>query len=166
MAEQSSASETLWLLDGISDFRIYSEQLISQSRRSIDILTRDLDALVYGTPECVQFLSDFARSSRNTQVRILIKDTKPAVDAGHLLVKLSQRISSKIHTRKMTIEPNNKAMGFMLGDRDKLLYKNDDGLYRGFFNSSAASEIKSLHEEFQYLWQYAEAEPEFQVLHI
>jgi hypothetical protein len=57
-------------------------------------------------------------------------------------------------------------MGFMLGDTDKLLYKNDDALYRGFFNSAAASEIKSLREEFNYLWQYGELEPEFQVLHI
>jgi hypothetical protein len=166
MAEQSSASETLWLLDGISDFRTHSEQLITQSRRSIAILTRDLDALVYATPECVQHLSDFVRSSRNAQVQILIKDTKPAIATGHLLVKLAQRLSSKILVRKMTVEPNNKEMGFMLGDTNKLLYKNDDALHRGFFNSAAASEIKSLREEFNYLWEYGELEPEFQVLHI
>ncbi|MCE3253798.1 MAG: hypothetical protein K0Q67_2818 [Cellvibrio sp.] len=166
MAEQSSASETLWLLDGITDFRSYSEQLIKQSRRSIAILTRDLDALVYGTPECVQQLSDFVRSSRNAQVQILIKDTKPAIETGHLLTKLAQRLSSKILVRKMTQEPNNKEMGFMLGDTDKLLYKNDDALHRGFFNNAAASEIKGLREEFNYLWQYSEPEPEFQSLHI
>lgn len=166
MAEQSSACETLWLLDGITDFRSYSQQLITHSRRSIAILTRDLDAQVYGTPEIVQLLSDFARSSRNAQVQILIKDTKPAIETAHLLVRLAQRLSSKILVRKMTQEPNNKEMGFMLGDTDKLLYKNDDALHRGFFNSAAASEIKSLREEFNYLWQYSEQEPEFQLLHI
>ena len=166
MAEQSSASETLWLLDGITDFRNYSEQLITQSRRSIVILTHDLDALVYGTPQCVQQLSDFVRSSRDTQVQILIKDTKPAIETAHLLLRLAQRLSSKILVRKMTLEPNNKEMGFMVGDTDKLLYKNDDALHRGFFNSAAASEIKSLREEFNYLWQYSELEPEFQLLQI
>jgi hypothetical protein len=166
MAEQSSASETLWLLDGVTDFRTYSEQLITQSRRSIAVLTRDLDALVYATPECVRHLSDFVRSSRNAQVQILIKDTKHAIETGHLLVKLAQRLSSKILVRKMTVEPNNKEMGFMIGDTDKLLYKNDDAVHRGFFNNGAASEIKSLREEFNYLWQYGELEPEFQRLHI
>lgn len=166
MAEQSSASETLWLLDGATDFRTYSEQLVSQSRRSIAILTHDLDTLVYATPEFVQHLTDFVRSSRNAQVQILIKDTKPAIETGHLLVRLAQRLSSKILVRKMTVEPNNKEMGFILGDTDKLLYKNDDALHRGFFNSAAASEIKSLREEFNYLWQYGELEPEFQALHI
>lgn len=166
MAEQSSVSETLWLLNGITDFHSYTEKLITQSRRSIAILTRDLDALVYGTPEFVQQLSDFARSSHNTQVQILVKETKPAIESGHLLVRFAQRLSSKILVRKMTVEPNNKEMGFMLGDTDKLLYKNDDALHRGFFNSSAASEIKSLREEFNYLWQYSEQEPEFQLLNI
>lgn len=166
MAEQSSSTESLWLLDGVTDFRIYCEQLITQSRRSIAILTHNLDALVYGTPECVQYLSDFARSSRNAHIQILVRDTKPAIETGHPLARLAQRLSSKILVRKMTIEPNNKEMGFMLGDTDKLLYKNDDAFHRGFFNSAAASEIKNLREEFNYLWQYAETEPEFQLLHI
>jgi hypothetical protein len=83
-----------------------------------------------------------------------------------MLVRLAQRLSSKILVRKMTVEPNNKEMGFMLGDTDKLLYKNDDAVHQGFFNGAAASEIKSLREEFNYLWQYGELEPEFQLLHI
>lgn len=166
MAEQSSASETLLLLDGVADFRSYCEELITQSRRSIAILTRDLDALVYATPECIQHLSNFVRSSRNAQVQILIKDTKPAIETGHALIRLAQRLSSKLLVRKMTVEPNNKEMGFMLGDTDKLIYKNDDSVHRGFFNSAAASEIKSLRDEFNYLWQYAEPEPEFHPLHI
>ena len=166
MAEQSSTCETLWLLDDITDFRTHSEQLIAQSRRSIAILTHDLDAQIYAAPAFIQHLSNFVRSSSNAQVQILIKDTKPAIETGHLLIRLAQRLSSKILVRKITVEPNNKEMGFMLGDADKLLYKNDDALHRGFFNSAAASEIKSLREEFNYLWQYAELEPEFHVLHI
>jgi hypothetical protein len=166
MAEQSSACKTLWLLDGVADFRSNTELLIAQSHRSIAILTQDLDALVYATPEIVQAVSTFARSSRNAQVQILIKNTKPAIEIGHPLTRLAQRLSSKIMVRKMTIEPNNKEMGFMLGDTNKLVYKNDDALHRGFFNSAAASEVKSLREEFNYLWQYGEPEPEFNLLHI
>jgi hypothetical protein len=166
MAEHSSTCETLWLLDGIADFRTYSEQLVTHSRRSIAILTHDLDALVYATTEFAQCLSDFVRASRNAQVQILIKDTKQALETRHLLIRLAQRLPSKILIRKMTVEPNNKEMSFMLGDTDKLLYKNDDAVHRGFFNSAAAREIKSLREEFNYLWQYGESEPEFNLLNI
>ena len=57
-------------------------------------------------------------------------------------------------------------MGFMLGDTSKLLYKNDESAYRGFYNQAAFPEVKQLQEEFNYLWHYAEAEPEFQRLHL
>lgn len=166
MAEQSGVSNDLWLLDGLEDFRHYALALVQQNRRSLAVLTRDLDALIYGTNEFTEALSTFSRSSRHTQIQILIKDTKPAIESGHQLIRLAQRLSSKIHVRKMTVEPNNKDMAFILGDTDKLLYKNDESVYRGFYNSSAAREVKPLREEFNYLWQYGEPEPEFQLLHI
>jgi CO dehydrogenase/acetyl-CoA synthase gamma subunit (corrinoid Fe-S protein) len=166
MAEQSKVSEQLWLLEGIADFSEHNLAVIKQGRRNIAILTRDLDAPVYGSNEFVQALSDFARSSRNANVQILVKDTKTAIETGHPLVRLAQRLSSKIMIRKMTVEPNNKEMGFLLCDTNKLVYKNDERVYRGFANYAAAREIKPLSEEFNYLWQYGEAELEFQILHI
>ncbi len=166
MAERSKASEDVWLLDGLDDFRNYALQLLQDNRRQLAILTRDLDKDLLGTDEFIHALSAFSRSSRHTQIQILIKDTKPAIETQHGLVRLAQRLSSKIEVRKSTLEPNNKDMAFMLGDTDKLLYKNDDSVYRGFYNSKAASEIKPLREEFNYLWQYAEPEPEFRLLHI
>lgn len=166
MAEQSSAGDHLWLLNGLDDFRTRSLELLHNSSRHIAILTRNADELVYGTSEFVQALSDFSRSSPNVQVQILIKDSKLAIESGHPLIRLAQRLSSKILVRKMTQEPNNKEMGFMLGDASKLLYKNDDSVYRGFYNSAGAREVKQLRDEFNYLWQYAEIEQEFQQLHI
>jgi hypothetical protein len=164
MAEQSSVSTELWLLDGIEDFRSYSIELLHQSNRQIAILSRQLDEQVYATSAYVQALSDFVRSSRHCQVQILVKDTKHAIEAGHPLVRLAQRLSSKVHVRKIIQEPNNKEMGFILGDTAKLLYKNDDSTYRGFYNTAAPREVKQFREEFNYLWQYAEPEPEFQQL--
>ena len=78
MAEQSTASETLWLLDSLADFQGYSLELVKQTNRHIAILSHQLDDLVYGTEDFVQALSNFARSSRHCEVRLLIKDTKPA----------------------------------------------------------------------------------------
>jgi hypothetical protein len=166
MAVQSSVSEHLWLLDTLADFNQHSLQIIQESRRNITMLTRDLDAHLYGTTEFTQALSDFARSSRYSQIQILVKDTKIALESGHPIINLAQRLSSKISVRKMTIEPNNKVMGFLYADTDKLLYKNNEEIYRGFANYTARHEIKSLREEFNYLWQYGESDPEFQRLFI
>lgn len=166
MSEVSSVSNDLFLLDSQQDFQEHALKLLAQTRRSIAILSRDLDEPIYGTKEFVQAISNFARSSRYAQIQILVKDTKPLVESGHNLAKLHQRLSSKILLRKLTLEPQNTDMGFLLCDTDALLYKNDEATYKGFANFNAAVEVKRLRETFDYIWQYGEPEPELQTLHI
>ena len=166
MSEVSSASPDLFLLDGLIDFQEHSVKLVAQARRAISILSHNLDAPIYADDAFVDVLSSFVRSSRNAQVQILVKDTKPLVEVGHKLAKLHQRLSSKILLRKLTVEPDDTDMGFMLCDTDALLYKNDDAFYKGFANSNAAVEVKRLRDTFDYIWEYGEAEPELQILHI
>jgi hypothetical protein len=166
MSEISSVSSDLFLLDSMQDFQEHSLKLLAQSRRTIAILSRDLDNAIYGSDEFIQSMSNFVRSSRYAQVQILVKNTKPLVETAHKLAKLHQRLSSKILLRKLTVEPENTDMGFMLCDTNTLLYKNDETAYKGFANFDAAVEVKRLRETFDYIWQYGEPEPELQVLHI
>lgn len=166
MSEVSSVSPHLFLLDSVLDFETHALTLITQARRNIAILSKDLDETIYGSNNIVEALSAFARSSRNAQVQILVKDTKPLIETGHKLAKLHQRLSSKIQLRKLTVEPDNTDMGFMLCDTNALLYKNDDAFYKGFANFDAAVEVRRLRDTFDYVWQYGEPEPELQVLNI
>ncbi len=166
MSEVSAVSPHILLLHALQDFQVESLKLVEQSRRSIAILSRDLDQLVYGAPEFIQALSNFARTNRYAQVQILVKNTKQLVESGHQLAKLHQRLSSKIVLRKLTVEPENTDMGFMLCDTSALLYKNDEATYKGFANFDAAVEVKRLRETFDYIWQYGEIEPELQQLFI
>lgn len=166
MSEASSVSPELFLLHSVGDFQVESLKLVQQTRRSIAILSRDLDQLVYGSSEFVEALSNFSRTSRYAQVQILVKNSKQLVETGHQLAKLHQRLSSKIMLRKLTVGPQNTDMGFMLCDTDALLYKNDESSYKGFANFNAAVEVKRLRETFDYIWQYGEPEPELQQLFI
>lgn len=166
MSEVSQASPHLLLLEGLADFQEQSLKLVEQARRNIAILSRELDEPVYGSDEFVEIISELARSSRYAEIQILVKNTKPLVENGHKLARLSQRLSSKIILRKLVIEPDDTDMGFMLCDTTGLLYKNDDTAYKGFANFDAAVEIKRLREVFNYIWQYAEPELELQVLNI
>jgi hypothetical protein len=166
MSTPSAHSETLFLLEGLADFQKHTQLLLGHTRRQLAILSRTLDAPIYDTEAFVSAISDLARSSRYTQIQILVKDTEPLIDRGHKLARLAQRLSSKITLRKLTLEPENGEMGFMLSDKTGLLYKNDEREYRGFTDTQAAAEVKRLREIFDYLWQYAEPEPRLQILHI
>ena len=162
MAKVSSSSPDLWLLDGVEDFRHYALLLSQKSRRNIAVLTQNLDAAVFAEPALLQSLSTMVRSNRLAQMQILIKDTKPAIATGHPLIRLAQRLSSKIMLRKLVVEPDDQDMGFMLCDTWGLLYKNDDAVYQGFANFAALREAKQLREQFNYCWQYAEPDPDLQ----
>jgi hypothetical protein len=166
MSEVSSVSPDLFLLDSAEDFREFSLKLVEQSRRQIAILSQDLDSFIYGSDEFLAAISQFARSSRHAQVQLLVKDTKALVESGHKLARLHQRMPSKIQLRKLVQEPDDTDMAFMLCDTNALLYKNDDGEYRGFANFDAAVEVKRLRDTFDYVWEYGESEPELRILHL
>jgi len=166
MAEQSQTSSDLWLLKSVSDFREHSIKMLSTSSRRCLILTQDLDANVYAEPLFLDSLSELARSGSQIEIKILVKNFKPAIESGHALIRLAQKLTSKIQLKKISQEPENNEMEFMICDMRGLIFKNDEAVYQGFANYNAAPEIKRLQEEFIYLWERADDEKELQLLHI
>ena len=166
MSRQSAVSDTLLLLEDCADFQQHAVTLAQNTRRHLAIFSTDLDAPVYDCDAFVSAVSALARASRYARIQLLVKDTKPLIERGHKLARLSQRLSSKITLRKLTVAPENTDMAFMLCDNDTLLYKNDDLAYSGFANYAAAAEVKRLRETFDYLWEHAESEADLHVLHI
>lgn len=166
MSTTPEHSEMLIRLESLEDFRRYSLQLVSSTRRRLAILSRSLDAPIYDSEPFTEAISLLARSSRYASIQLLVKDTDPLIERGHRLVKLAERLSSKIMLKKLTQEPANTDMGFLLSDATGLLYKNDESVYRGFAHTAAAAEVRRLREIFDYLWQYAEPEPRLQRLYL
>lgn len=166
MAEQSQTSKDLWLLSSAQDFQEHSIKMLIDCRRKLQILSESLDPILYAQASFVDAVSQLARSGPQVEIQILVKDFRPAIESGHKLLKLAQRLSSKILLKKMTQEPQNTEMAFMICDQSGLIYQNDKAVYKGFANYQAAPEIKSLREEFLYLWERAETEKELELLHI
>lgn len=166
MSTVSKVSDDLLLLDGLEDFQEYTVALCTSARRHLDILSHTLDPLVYEHPDAVTALSALARSHRLARVRILVQDTLPLIERGHALVRLAQRLPSKIEVRKQHGALENADMAFLLADSEQVLYKHDDPLYRGFVNFKAPAEVRALRETFVRAWEYAQPDPQLQQLHL
>lgn len=164
MAKPSGASDQLLLLESCEDFRIQITRICANARRQIDIFSHSLDYPVYNHVDTVAAISQMVRSHSQARVRILVRDTRPLVENSHRLVRLAQRLPSKIQLRKLTEEPENSDMAYVLCDRDQLVYKNDDREYRGFVNFAAAPEVKNLRETFSRTWELARPDPKLRVL--
>lgn len=153
MTEKTSETDTnLLLIDELDDFLKHSLQLVEASRRELLLLSKTFDPSLYNNDEFYQRILDLARSDRNVQVKILVKDIQPVVEKGHRILSLARRLSSKVEIRKLLIKPEKDSIAYLIGDRKNLLYMHEDQVYNGFVNYEAAQECKSLADEFTYLW--------------
>ncbi|UTF60309.1 hypothetical protein [Gilvimarinus sp. DA14] len=153
-------------LESLQEFIDHTHKIIGLGRRKLSILSHQLDPYIYHREDTSRLVSRFCRQSRDAQVRILVRDTSDLVDRGHLLAKLHQRLPSKVQLRKLTIEPTNVQMGFLIVDTQYLLYKNDDLQHSGFANYRAFAEIKNLMEDFDRAWEHGEPDPNLRILNI
>ncbi len=92
--------------------------VLAGARRAAMLYTRDLDPMLYDTPEALAELKRIAMAGRGAQVRILLHDARAPLAAGHRLVALAQRLSSVIELRVPEDERDQQyPSAFVLNDR-------------------------------------------------
>lgn len=149
----SESCESLTLLHGPEAFSKHLQQMLAGGRRYVDILTQQLDPLLFANADVCDALSALARTHRQAEIRILIKDPKPLLGKHHALLALQKRLTSKIKIRRLKIQPQNEHQGYVIVDQRQVLLQHHDGEFDGFCNTNAAPEAKAFLEEFTLLWQ-------------
>ena len=97
--------------------------LCRSASRYICILSPYLDHAVFDNEELASALSALARSTRQTEVRILIADSRAVVGRGHRLLQLCRRLPSAIQIRRLQEHPDWNGQTVVIRDRDGVLYK-------------------------------------------
>lgn len=152
------------LIDGPDAFRRALLHAATQTRRTFSLYSPDLAGDVYDLPELADALSEIARRHRQAQVQILVRETRALVEHGHALVRLAQRLPSKVTLRRLTNDIETQAIAFALGDREHLVYQNDPDTYHGFYDEHAGARVKTLREIFDRAWETAEEDPRLRQL--
>ena len=145
----------------------YIDQMALLAKREMRILTHQLNPLFYGEESTAELISELARHSRFSDLRILIYDTKPLHGKRHPLISLAQRLPSKLQIKKCTLTPKSKDEAFITFDQQMLIYFNAESTCYGFANFNAKAEAKNYEEEFNYLWQsHSQDDENFKILNI
>lgn len=150
--QPSSVCDSLTLLRGPSAFTKHLCSNLAETSRKVDILTLDLDRLLYGDESVCNAISKVARGHAQSHIRILVKNPRPALENHHRLIALQQRLTSKIEIRQLAITPENESRGYSVCDNRSILLQHNDGEYDGFCNTDARPEAQALLEEFDQLW--------------
>jgi len=137
------------------DSKLAIASLVAQARRSIFIISRDLDPRVYDDADIVSSIKEFVLSSRRSKVRIVVRDIARIVRRGHRLVDLQKRLPSYIAIRTPAKEHMNYNNAFVIVDNTALLYRNYADRYEGQLNVNAAAHVEELGNLFSDMWEHA-----------
>jgi len=145
-------------------FAAYAVALCATASRYICILSPKLDRAAFDNSELVDALSALARRSRQTQVRILISDSRPVVGYGHRLLQLARRLPSTVHIRKLEEHPNWNNETLVIRDRDGVLYKPGGSDHDAFYEPDSRPSAQQYLERFDELWRVSAEDAELRSL--
>jgi len=120
-------------LTGVEYPHPFDELAVSLCRsaaRSLAILSPTLDHAVFDNRPLAEAISALARSSRQTEVRILVSDSRPLVTRGHRLLQLARRIPSSLRIQKLAEHPDWNRQTIVIRDRGIATISDPYLLYR------------------------------------
>lgn len=79
-------------------------KMAQQSRKSIEIISRDLDPDLFDTIEFIDAVKTMVLGNRRSSVRILVFDPKKIVTRGHRLLELTRTLTTNTDIRVPSFE--------------------------------------------------------------
>jgi len=147
------------ILQSPQDYRESAVELISKGRRILRLFSPDLEHDIYDNDDITQAVLNLARVSRNSEIRILIRDTQPAVKRGHRLLDLSRRLTSIIDIRKFSIDSNELPPHVLLIDNAGVMIRADGEIQDiGFVSFEDRGLNNTLALVFDELWHRSQSD--------
>jgi hypothetical protein len=147
-------------LEKIDDFRRFAITLVQQARRSVIIFSEDLEGRLYDNDDFTAAIMEFAHKGRNSNVRLLIRDTRPLMLHGHRLLRASHRASDKITIRKLPTIQSEKHPCYLIIDDNGLLFRQDPQVMAGIGYTDYRARAKPMLEQFEQLWSRSSVDPD------
>jgi len=156
-------SET-YHVDSSEEVLLASVAMLSQTRRTLEIVSRHLDPLIYDTVEFSARLQRFIVGAKRASVRIIVMDSTPIIGRGHRVIDLAQRLTSYIELRNPGRQHANYNSAFLLADRIGSVHRILADRFDGVINFNDARAAKSLGEQFEEMWPLATPDLNFRRL--
>ena len=137
-----------------------------QAQRSLDIVSRDLDAPLYDNEAFATAVKHIALNHRNARIRLFILEPRPLVSRHHRLLDLAERLPGFIDIR--TPSPQYKHFN------EALLIADNLGYVSRQFSDRYAAEVDfcnrrratALTERLDEMWERGLPDANFRRLHL
>jgi hypothetical protein len=153
-------------LQSREEVRVMAQTLAEQAQRGLLLLTQDLEPPIYDQLPFLDAISKLARQHTEPCLRILIVDSRRALQSGHRLIELSRRLGSSIQFRRPPPEYQDTGKTFLLCDHAGYFFRPLSSRYEGKASFNNPGEVARLKKYFMELWDRSEPDSEMRMLHV
>ena len=146
--------------------RLAALSLARQAARSIDIVSRQLDAQMYDSEEFCDAVAKLITGSRRARVRALLRYTDPVVKHGHRLLALSHRLSSFIELRIPSNEFDEYNSAFLIVDGAGVVHRTLADTFEGTASFNDPRRARELGRQFEAMWQTSKSDVNLRRAHV
>ena len=130
------------------------------AKRSITILTPDLEPGIYDNQEFLEVIKHLVLAKRYARVRVLISDPGRTVRNGNRLFALGRRLNTYIEFRNLHEDYRGKLGGaYIIADESAVLYRVDGRRYDGIMGTREPIIARQHLDTFRKPWEESVYQP-------
>lgn len=132
--------------------------LLRQCRHSLDIVSRELDPMIYDRPEVIEAIRQMILTRQRCRVRIVVFNARTIAQRGHQLLQLAGDLSSFIELRQAAPEHNDYPAALLIADVCGYLRRPQSSRYEASVCFNDRRQAQVLLNEFEMLWTAARSD--------
>ncbi len=146
-------------LEHREELRAAALAIVQQAHRSLDIVSRHLDPILYDNEAFVTAVRTLVVGSARARVRFLVLDTTPLAGSGHRLLELAQRLSSFLTLRVPGPEHRSLNEAWLVADETGFLHRRLSDRFEATGSYDDRQQAHALTQRLDAIWERAQAPP-------
>jgi hypothetical protein len=160
------ATSRRWILTSKDEIRGAAVAIASAAKRSLAILTPDLEPGIYDHEEFLDVAKRLVLSKRYARIRVIVTDPARAMRNGNRFVGVARRLNTYIDIRNAHKDYQGHREALLIADQNALLYRVDAARWEGIADSDDPVVTRRYLELFDTIWNISEPGPEFRQVRI
>jgi len=150
-----------WILSSKEETREATVAIAAAAKRSLAILTPDLDPGIYDHDDFLDIAKRLVLSKRYAKIRVIVSDPGRAIRNGNRFVGVARRLNTYIDMRNAHPDYQGHREALMIADDTALVYRVDGAKWEGIADSHDPAVTRRYLELFDSIWNVSEQGQEF-----
>lgn len=166
MSEQIPTDDNHFTFDSRDQAAQLALALIEAAHQEICFFGPIIDPVLLDNDAVIDQLSEFARRSPRTQIRIVVQDTRKNVIDSHRLLPLAQKLTSSIKIHIASDKHRDLQQQMLLVDTKAYLFCPNAERYQGRAEKYAPAAVRDFQQQFEEIWNHSRPDINSRRLHL